>query len=240
MKGLLQSPHLLRLFNWLLGAERSRRLIVEQYLRPTPGMTILDFGCALGDVVTYCPSVDYTGIDLSEDYIRYARKNFGDTGKFIHGNVLTTDIPSGAFDLCLCLGFLHHLDEGSCKELLARAQSALKASGRFVAVEACLTPDQHWFARLMAKNDRGQFVRDADGYVRLIADRFPNHKVSIRNDLLRIPYTYCIIETWNGATPSPNPDIPRLRRLKDRSEPRAGGAIRSSAVNNVVRVSASL
>jgi len=68
------------------------------------GIRILDIGCADGRASTYFPKADYVGIDYSQNFISYARRNF--EGEFIcgdYGHILGSK-PLGKFDLILILG----------------------------------------------------------------------------------------------------------------------------------------
>jgi hypothetical protein len=54
--------------------------------------------------------------------------------------------------------------------------------------------DQSRAAKYLLSRDRGQFVRDEKGYTGLAKTRFDEVRVSIRHDLLHIPYTHIILE----------------------------------------------
>ena len=49
-------------------------------------------------------------------------------------------------------------------------------------------------ARWLAALDRGQNVRKADELVILAQEHFSTVNVTVRHDLLRIPYTHAILE----------------------------------------------
>lgn len=57
-----------------LGAEKAITRVVHEVLQPKAGMKILDVGCGPANVLSYLPAVDYTGIDLNEKHIAYARQ----------------------------------------------------------------------------------------------------------------------------------------------------------------------
>ena len=50
-------------------------------------MKVLDVGCGPANILAYLPPVDYTGVDLNEKHIAYAREAYGDRGRFIVGDV---------------------------------------------------------------------------------------------------------------------------------------------------------
>jgi hypothetical protein len=47
---------------------------------------------------------------------------------------------------------------------------------------------------MVISGDRGQAVRRPDEYARLAGERFATVQAEVRSNLLRIPYTHCVIE----------------------------------------------
>lgn len=180
---------------------RARQEYVERYIRPEPGMRILDVGCGPGDVLRFLPaSVDYTGVDLSAEYISSARKAFGDRGRFLNEAVgdLTVREPH-SFDRVMANGLIHHLDDADARKLLAVAKAALKPGGWFVSIDGCFESGQSRLARFFLRRDRGQFVRQRDEYLALAREVFPDLEHEVRHDLMRIPYTHLILRCPAGA-----------------------------------------
>ena len=81
------------------------RLIARQYIRYQEEQKILDIGCGPADILKYLPSdVAYCGIDLSEDYIRDARKQYPNM-RFVCANVADDDfvLMDELFDTVFCV-----------------------------------------------------------------------------------------------------------------------------------------
>jgi hypothetical protein len=57
-----------------------------------------------------------------------------------------------------------------------------------------LTPDQSAASRALVARDRGQNVRTREEYAALAAGSFTQIIATTRSDLVRIPYTHCILE----------------------------------------------
>jgi len=194
LRSILSIPIVYSTFSWLVSGKAARSILVNEYIRPCPRDTILDIGCGPGDLVAYLPSeVEYIGFDASASYIAAAQKRFGTRATFICDRVSTANIKQ-SFDIVLAIGILHHLDDSEALQLFHLAQSVLKPTGRLVTLDGVYVNNQSNPARWIISKDRGQYVRDQEGYHSLANQVFKNTKVVIRHDLLRIPYTHIIME----------------------------------------------
>jgi len=193
-KTFLSIPLFYTLFTKLIGGD-FRQLFVNRYLKPVDEDKIFDIGCGTADIVQYLPDVHYIGIDISQKYIDYAKKHFGSKGTFLcqdFSTLHTNDMPP--FDIVLAHGVLHHLNDKEALSLFSIAKSLLKNSGRLVTLDGCYTEDQRTFARFVLSKDRGKYVRTKEQYLRLAYKYFQNIDITIRHDLIRIPYTHIIME----------------------------------------------
>jgi cyclopropane fatty-acyl-phospholipid synthase-like methyltransferase len=168
-------------------------------VRPKFGDRILDIGCGPGDTLPYLPDVNYVGFDASQEYIKAAQMRYGNDrfacATFICQQVSTTTLKdSSCFDIVLAIGILHHLDDAEALQLFRLAQTALKPGGRLITFDGVFVEKQSPFARYIISRDRGQNVRTREGYLAIASQVFSQITVSIRHDLLRIPYTHIILE----------------------------------------------
>jgi 2-polyprenyl-3-methyl-5-hydroxy-6-metoxy-1,4-benzoquinol methylase len=191
---LTQIPFIYSTFQNMLGADRFRRELVSSYIRPQPGERVLDFGCGPGTIFPYLGDVaSYTGIDLNGDHIETAKAQYGDKATFHCGSLETLEQEvSGPFDLAVCVGVLHHLDDSDVDSLCRIIFDKLAPQGRLVTLDTAFVDGQHWIARWLASRDSGQSVRAPEGYSQRIRQFFPSVEVSVRHDLLRLPYTHCM------------------------------------------------
>jgi SAM-dependent methyltransferase len=184
-----------RLFWRLVGGESSCKTYLAEYVKPAPGDKILDIGCGPADVLNYLPAVNYTGLDISPEYICSAKKRFGSRGRFYCNDVGLAAIEEerGTFDLVLAIGVIHHLNDAQAARLFDLARLALRPTGRLVTYDGCYVPQQSRIARWLLAKDRGKFVRTREDYLRLALVRFSKVDPQLRHDLLRMPYTHLIM-----------------------------------------------
>lgn len=195
LRAIFSSPRVYDLFQDLMGASRVRRELVHEFIRPEPGMRLLDIGCGTADLLAYLPDkVGYWGFDISARYIEAAQQRFGDRGRF-HCGLLDAQalrhLPR--FDLVVSTGVLHHLDDPQAAQLFALARLALTEQGRVVTLDPCIAPGQHRLARFLIDRDRGQNVRTAAQYQALARTQFRKAEGQVRHRRW-IPYTHWIME----------------------------------------------
>jgi SAM-dependent methyltransferase len=196
VRSVLSVPAVYGLWSRLLGGARARSVIVREYITGLQVARVLDLGCGTGDMLEHLPAVNYVGIDISPQYIARARARFANRDAEFHvGDATAVPDGLGDFDLALATGVLHHLDDAQALQLLRGAASALRPTGRFLAVEPTFTIGQNRFARALIARDRGRYVRTPEQYAALAESAFPWSRTSARQDLLRVPYTHCVLES---------------------------------------------
>ena len=191
---LTQVPAVYAAFQNLLGGPRTRAALIADYLRPAPGMRVLDIGCGSASLLPDLGPVAYTGIDLNPEHIAAAKARFGTSATFLCGSVAGLGaLAQGPFDLVMGIGVLHHLDDPEVDALARDVAARLAPGGRFVTVDPAFTPGQNPVARWLAARDSGQSVRTPEGYAERLRPQFRDVAAAVRHDLLRVPYTHCIL-----------------------------------------------
>ena len=195
VRQVLAKPAIYDLFQKIMGADRARQVLVDEYVCPEVDEKILDIGCGTGELLRHLPPVMYYGLDVSPGYIKAAKQYYGNRGLFFcarMGTELLKELP--ALDKVIVNCVMHHMSDDEVSELLHLAKLALRPKGRFIAMDPCLTGNgQSMVARWLIKNDRGKHMRSPDNYEALAAKSFPFIKIHVRHDLLRIPYTHMIM-----------------------------------------------
>ena len=196
LRAIFSSPHIYDLAQDVVGAGRSRAILVREHLRFQGGQKLLDIGCGTSSILAHLPrDVAYVGVDLSESYIESAKRRFGSRGEF-HCVDIAQASPGnfGGFDRVLANGLLHHLDDDEVRTMLRVALLALNEGGLLVTIDPCFDAAQSRLARITIEHDRGRNVRTALAYEALAKDVFPDVTTRVRSDMLRIPYTHTILE----------------------------------------------
>jgi SAM-dependent methyltransferase len=145
-------------------------------------------------MLPYLGNVGYLGVDISEQYIERARERFGERAEFRVGDATRLASDLRDFDLVIAFGVLHHVDDNGAVRLFRGSAEALADGGRVVTVDPTYAPGQGRAARAILARDRGRHIRGPKEYERLARDALSTVETTVRHDLLRIPYSHCILE----------------------------------------------
>jgi len=200
LRSILAIPAAYRLYAKIVAGDLYT-VYVRDYVRPRVGDRVLDIGCGPGDILEFLSDVNYLGIDLSPKYIAAARARFGSRGRFVCKPIedMIVEEP-GSFDIVMANGVAHHLDDKSALDLYRVSRAALKPTGRFVSADGAFVDGQSPVASMILKLDRGKFIRSPQAYATLASQIFSEVNVSVRHDLLRIPFTNAFLECSSGST----------------------------------------
>ncbi|MCW2856240.1 MAG: hypothetical protein JWR52_1855 [Marmoricola sp.] len=178
----------------VVGADLLRYRSIEA-LALKPGDTVIDVGCGPAYYFNRLPNpLTYHGFDTDQRYIDHATRKYGDRGTFhvgIFDSAAAADLP--APDAVLLLGLLHHLTDDESRALLELSASILAPGGRVVSVDTAFVPDQGRVSRWMSENDRGEYVREPEGFVGLADDYFDEIDGEVVSGQGRIPGAYWLM-----------------------------------------------
>lgn len=188
---LLDLPSIYNAFGRLSGGLQFRDFLLNEWLQPKRGESVLDIGCGPAEWLSFFPEVDYTGFDFNPGYIAQARTRYGDRGKFLVASA-GDDLKErlGRYDLVIMSGVLHHLTDDECRSVIDLAAAVMKPGGRLVTLDGVVCESQSWLARKIVLSDRGRFIRDAEAYERLLRACFETVESEVYYRKLRIPYTH--------------------------------------------------
>ena len=181
-----------RLMNFLLGGSTYTTL-VNEYIQPTTDCTVLDVGCGPAAILDFLPNVKYIGLDHNPKYIATASYKYGTKGAFICAGVdQLNDHGLETFDRIIILGVMHLLDDQQLTQLMASLKNRLNSDGVLITFDVAFEDNQKFIAKLLAKNDRGKFVRTKQQYLKFIEVAFSVEQADLHHNLLRVPYTHLI------------------------------------------------
>jgi cyclopropane fatty-acyl-phospholipid synthase-like methyltransferase len=194
MKAILGHPALYQAYQRAGGFFGARVKAIADYLTLRPGMRVIDIGCGPGHLLHHLPEgIDYNGFDIDEAYIAHARRRFGHLGKFHcrHFDAAAAREFAGT-DVVMMNGVLHHISDDDLRTTLSEIRSALRDDGVLFTLDGCYREGQSRIAKWLLDNDRGEFVRDQNGYDHVLRSVFKKVNLAIRDDYSRLPYTFII------------------------------------------------
>lgn len=202
MKRLLRVPALYQTYQSVGGFFGARVKSIEEYLPLKAGDRVIDIGCGPGYIVKRLPrGIIYTGFDIDRFYIDHARKEFGDLGAFqcrLFDEALAKEF-AGA-DYVTMMGVMHHIADDTLTELLRNIRTVLRPGATLFVLEPCYRPGQRAFAKWLLDNDRGDYIRNEEGYRAILSDTFEKVRMIIREDYARVPYTFVVgLATKTGS-----------------------------------------
>ena len=195
VRSILALPQVYRLFQNTIN-KNINGTIANEYLKLKGNENVLDIGCGPADILASLPSgINYTGLDLSQDYIDFAKNRYPNVGRFICQNVSDIDVSEvGEPDVVLLLGVLHHLEVEKIEHIFSSLKKISTSSTRVFTIDPCYTQNQNFIAKKLIDMDRGLHVKNQSGYEALVKKHSKNLVSEIRTDLLRLPYTQLIMQ----------------------------------------------
>lgn len=190
---MLSMAPVYRLTQWALGATRVRQTIVDEYVHATVNDRVLDLGCGTADILGHLPVTDYVGYDPSDRYVADASRRYPGRGVFTAAREDLSTVPDRT--VVLAIGVLHHMTNDEASRLVSLAFDSLVPGGRFITIDPTFVADQSRIARALIVRDRGQQVRTPSATQDLIRGAFGTVVVSVRHDLLRLPYSHVITQS---------------------------------------------
>jgi len=131
---------------------------------------VLDVGCGPGTNAAHFEGTEYTGIDVNERYVEYARGRYG--REFVVADATDFTVPPGErFDFVLVNSFLHHIPDEAVRRLLSHLGSVLTSDGHIHVLELVL-PARPSLATLLARLDRGEHPRPLREWRELLTQSF--------------------------------------------------------------------
>ena len=194
MKEFLRFPAVYQTFQSVGGFFGARVQSIAEYLPLKAGDYVIDIGCGPGYIIKHLQhGIKYTGFDIDQSYIDHARSKFSDRGNFecrLFDETVAKEFTGT--DYVIMNGVMHHIADDDLKRLLWNIRTALRPGGMLFVLEACYRPGQNAFAKWMLDNDRGEHIRNEEGYRAILSEVFEEVRMIIREDYARVPYTFAV------------------------------------------------
>jgi len=196
LRSVLTRPVMYTLFGRFMGLSKKYKMYVEQYIKPFPGMRIIDIGCGTAEILNSMPiEIDYTGFDINTEYINYAKKKYGNRAKFYNQRVNEmTMVDAKPFDAVIADGLLHHLNDNEAKKFFKIAHNSLNKNGFVLTIDPTFCKKQNRLDRFLTSLDRGQHIRQPDEYLRIAQSNFTLIKTYVVNGVSNLPLTGCLLK----------------------------------------------
>jgi cyclopropane fatty-acyl-phospholipid synthase-like methyltransferase len=196
LRAALSHPALYILFGRMMGLSEKYRMYISRFIKPFPGMRILDIGCGPAAILNFLPvDVDYTGYDVNPSYIAYAKRKFRHRAVFYNqavSNMTLTD--PRLFDVVLADGLCHHLNDTEAANVFEIGHMNLKNNGFMLTIDPVFTKNQSKISKLITQFDRGQHVRYGEEYKQIASSYFSKIHTHIFDHVGRLPLIGCILK----------------------------------------------
>ena len=150
---------------------KQKRLVRQVFDCQDKNKKVLDVGCGTGEFAPVFRKLNYQGIDISQDYIKYATKK--DKSCFQVMDARNLDFQDETFDYILIMAILHHLSNEDVKKVLVESKRVLKSSGTILVMEdAKISALENGLVRLFQGLDKGENIRQPGEYEDLIRQYF--------------------------------------------------------------------
>ncbi|MGB2986215.1 MAG: class I SAM-dependent methyltransferase [Phycisphaerae bacterium] len=111
--------------------EQRRLACIRKMIAATPDDRILEVGCGGGHVLRLFPQSDLTGVDVSDEMLRKARRNLeGYRVRLLKGEPHELDLPDRGFDRIICSEVLEHVVDPAA--MLDQIRRLVHPDGRVV------------------------------------------------------------------------------------------------------------
>ncbi len=168
VEAVMSSPRVYQLWQAPF-ADRKLAPILSSLAAAAP-RRVLDVACGPGTNAKYFRGGEYVGVDINEEYVRYARRRYG--CRFVAADVVTSPLPDATtYDCILVNSFLHHLDDAGVRTVLLKLRELVAPDGAIHLFELVL-PDRGGPARWLARWDRGKHARPLEAWRELFAGVF--------------------------------------------------------------------
>lgn len=168
---LLDSPFIFDIFVKTLGERNRLKKIIKRELDIQKDDKILDLGCGPGDLSVLFSPENYTGTDINQEYINFARKKYN--RNFIKMDASDLKFEDNHFDLVFISSLLHHISDELFLKVMSEIKRVTKPTGRvFVFEFSYILNKESLYKWILRKLDRGKYARDYGSLKKIVLKYF--------------------------------------------------------------------
>ena len=194
MKRILKYPFFYNFYQITIGCRPFLKRFANDYLKIDTNQKVLDLGCGTGNVCCFLPqNIDYVGIDISPKYIEYASKKYSKF-KFLCKSLAEEISLNKTFDVVYGEAILAGLTDEQCKMMFETILKHSNSKTRIILSDMNYSVDASFMKKFLFSNERNSNVRDEEAYLKLFEPYFEVNKISVINDVYRIPYSKLVFE----------------------------------------------
>lgn len=173
LTSLLSKPIIFNLIRKIVAGNQSAiKDFVRINLKKYQIKSVLDVGCGTGDyLVTIPATAQYVGIDISRQYLSFAKKHFqADNRQFLLQDACRANFyQDKKFDAVILISIMHHLSNHELSQILSRIK---KVNPKVVILTDIIPNPPSMMGKILAKLDRGRYVRPQTEKIRLVEKYF--------------------------------------------------------------------
>jgi len=189
---LLNFPFFYSLVQTVLYKKNSKNKIFSEYFGINSDDKVLEIGCGPGINRKLINTDRYIGIDINFNHINKAKKKYPGEKFLCIDAVNFNENINMEIDSILICHLLHHLNDANCKVLLQNIYNNMKENQSVYLIDIVFKDNQNFIAKLLAKMDKGNYVRKDSDYLNLFDKNLFNVKIIYENKLLRLPSDFII------------------------------------------------
>lgn len=199
MKKILNLPFFYNLYQQSIGCNRYLKKLTYEYIRPNTNSQILEIGCGTGNIIKYIQNsypnlnIDYTGIDISQKYIKYNIKKYP-KHKFICINNDSIINLNKKFDIILLEAVISGIDNKNINSIFSIIKNHSSQNTRIIISDTNYKTDAGFIKKFLYNNERNHFMRTKEQIIDLVSPHFKINNISeIKNPYI-IPYEKLVFE----------------------------------------------
>jgi len=148
---------------------RAYRRTVTRLLHLTGKEAVLDVGCGTGEYSQLLEFRQYLGVDYNEQYIEWARRQYGLEGRISFQAMDVAEVPRLSLNLeaAFCIAVTHHLSDQELRKMVLDVLASV--TDRFVIVDMVLPPIwKNPLSHFLIRIDRGRHGRSQQALLEVL------------------------------------------------------------------------